>query len=68
MIALERGSTMVAKNRKSEQPSKLAASRNSSGMVLAKKVRAMIRLYTLTLVGRIMAQMVSYRPSCRTSR
>ena len=63
MMALDSGSTKVKKKRVLEQPSMLAASRSSSGMVEPQKVRIRIMLYTDTLPNMIRIQRVLTR--CR---
>ena len=66
-IAWLSGRAMLAKKRVFVQPSICADSRSSSGTLLAKNVRATIRLKTLTALGRISAHAELFRPRRRTT-
>ena len=68
MIAGDTGITTSRKNCRLLHPSIWAAASSSSGIVVWKKVRAMIIRYTDTAGSSTIGQMVSYKPSLRTSR
>ena len=68
MMDLLSGTTMLIKNRPLEQPSSWAASYRSTGMLLEKKERAMMMLYTEIAPIRMTAQGEPSRPTSLTTR
>ena len=68
MMGLDSGMMMLKNTRSLDAPSISAASFNSLGMPVSKKLRAMIMLLTATPPGRNMAQMVFIRPVSLTIR
>ena len=67
MTALDSGSTMVRRMRKSLAPSMRAASMSSGGMPM-KKDRITMKLNPAKTPGRISDQIELSRPSCLTMR
>ena len=68
MMAEDSGSANWKKKRVLPQPSSLAASISSNGMLVLKKVLATIILYTPIAPGMISAHMELRSPVCLTMR